>query len=164
MSTDIQIATFASGCFWGTEYMFLKQFSPEEGKGIVRSSVGFADTTAGGGDFAEAVRIEFEPKLVSYAELVEFFYRSHDPTTRDAQGADKGSEYRSAIFTHSEQQAQIAKRVTAEIQEKYFSPKGKTIVTQIDALGKWQAAQEGHQKYLFRNPNGYHCRTHVLHW
>ncbi|KAJ7737102.1 peptide methionine sulfoxide reductase [Mycena metata] len=154
----------ASRCFWGSEYMFLKQFSPEEGKGIVRSSVGFAATVSGGSDFAEAVRIEFLPELISYAGLVEFFYRSHDPTTLDAQGADIGSEYRSAIFTHSEEQLEIAKRVTAEIQAKHFTPKGKTIVTQIDALGKWQAAQENHQKYLFKHPQGYHCRTHVLHW
>ncbi|KAJ7025521.1 hypothetical protein C8F04DRAFT_1269138 [Mycena alexandri] len=151
-------------CFWGTEYMFLKQFSPEEGKGIVRSSVGFAVTAPGGSDFAEAVRIEFVPELISYAGLVEFFYRSHDPTTLDAQGADIGSEYRSAIFTHSEEQLEIAKRVTTKIQAKHFSPKRKTIVTQIDALGKWQAAQEDHQKYLFKHPQGYHCKTHVLHW
>lgn len=74
------------------------------------------------------------------------------------------SEYRSAIFTHSPSQAEIARKVTEEVDAKHFAPKGKKIVTAIDEAGTWYDAETYHQKYLDNNPNGYHCSTHRLHW
>lgn len=74
------------------------------------------------------------------------------------------SEYRSAIFTHSPEQQAIAKRVTEEVQAKYFTPKGKKIVTEILEAKQWWDAEDYHQLYLFKNPNGYQCPTHRLHW
>lgn len=74
------------------------------------------------------------------------------------------SEYRSAIFTHSPSQLEIATKVKNEVSEKYFAPKGKEIVTAIETAGTWYDAETYHQKYLDNNPNGYHCSTHVLHW
>ncbi|KAG6815095.1 hypothetical protein H0H93_010993 [Arthromyces matolae] len=175
-NAQAQIATFASGCFWGTEHIFLKHFPPSENKGILKTSVGYTggkedasnpsykQVCTGTTDHAEAVKIEFNPEIVSYAELVEFFYRTHDPTTVNSQGPDQGTQYRSVIFTHDADQETIAKRITEEVQAKHFTPKGQKIVTEIISAGKWWDAEEYHQLYLFRNPNGYQCPTHRLHW
>ncbi|KAJ7644952.1 peptide methionine sulfoxide reductase [Roridomyces roridus] len=173
-----EVATFASGCFWGTQHIFLKHFppTPEPGKGILRTSVGYTggnpllknpsyrSVCSGTTDHAEAVRIEFDPTVVSYAQLVEFFYRSHDPTTQNRQGADTGTQSRSAIFTNSEEQQQIAQRVTEEVQAKHFTPKNRKIVTEITPAGEWWDAETYHQLYLFKNPSGYQCPTHRLWW
>ncbi|KAF9529934.1 peptide methionine sulfoxide reductase [Crepidotus variabilis] len=169
-----EIATFAAGCFWGVEHIFLKHYPPAQNKGILSTRVGYtggeaADPTyrvvcGGTTNHAEALRIEFDPAKVTYAELVEFFYRTHDPTTVNRQGGDTGSQYRSAIFTHSEDQMSAAERVTEEVQAKHFTPKGQKIVTEIVSAGKWWDAEDYHQHYLFQNPDGYQCPTHKLHW
>ncbi|KAK0189732.1 peptide methionine sulfoxide reductase [Armillaria mellea] len=176
MSAATEIATFASGCFWGVEHIFLKHYPPAEGKGIIKTTVGYTGgkgssqnpgyraVCSGETGHAEAVKIEFDPAIVKYDELVEFFYRTHDPTTVNRQGADTGTQYRSAIFTNSPEQEVIAKRVTEEVQAKHFTPKGKTIVTEILEAGPWWDAEEYHQLYLFKNPSGYQCPTHRLHW
>ncbi|TDL27107.1 peptide methionine sulfoxide reductase [Rickenella mellea] len=175
-SSQTDIATFASGCFWGTEHIFLKHFPISQGKGIIKTSVGYTggkdvasdpsyrDVCSGSTGHAEACRIEFDPAILKYEELVEFFYRSHDPTTVNRQGMDTGTQYRSAIFTNSDEQTAIAQRVTNEIQQKYFDLKGKKIVTTIERAGPWYDAEDYHQEYLFKNPNGYQCSTHRLHW
>ena len=185
-----EIATFASGCFWGTEHIFLKHVKP-----LLSTRVGYTggkpdvenpsyrDVCTGATDHAEAVRIEFDPSQIQYADLVEFFYRSHDPTSVNRQGGDVGtrtsaitlclnesltsseySEYRSEIFTHSPEQFEIAKRVTEEVQARHFTPKGEKIVTKITPAGQWWDAEEYHQLYLDKNPTGYQCPTHRLHW
>lgn len=115
--------------------------------------------------------------------MPEFFYRTHDPTTVNKQGHDRGTrertpshfllcdfnpesvpEYRSAIFYNSPAQKDIAERVTEEVQQKHFDPHGTKIVTEIAEAGKWIDAEEYHQLYLFKNPTGYQCATHKLHW
>ena len=190
-----EIATFASGCFWGTEHIFLKHFNGPsvQPKPLLSTRVGYTggkaeaenpsyrDVCSGATDHAEAVRIEFDPSLVQYEDLVEFFYRSHDPTSVNRQGGDVGtrtsslflqlfvvlsprSEYRSEIFTHSPEQVEIAKRVTEEVQAKHFTPKGEKIATKITPAGQWWDAEEYHQLYLDKNPTGYQCPTHRLHW
>ncbi|SJL08354.1 related to Probable peptide methionine sulfoxide reductase [Armillaria ostoyae] len=176
MGAATEIATFASGCFWGVEHIFLKHYPPAQGKGILKTTVGYTGgkeasqnpgyraVCSGETGHAEAVKIEFDPAIVKYDELVEFFYRTHDPTTANRQGADTGTQYRSAIFTNSPEQEVIAKRVTEEVQTKHFTPKGKTIVTEILEAGPWWDAEEYHQLYLFKNPSGYQCPTHRLHW
>ncbi|KAF8841627.1 PMSR-domain-containing protein [Paxillus ammoniavirescens] len=171
-----EIATFAAGCFWGVEHIFLKHYPPSQNKGILKTAVGYTggkdssvgpsyqEVCSGTTNHAEALRIEFDPSVVSYDELVEFFYRTHDPTTVNKQGADTGTQYRSAIFTHSPEQTTVAKRVTEEVQAKHFTPKGKEIVTEILEAGPWYDAELYHQLYLFKNPDGYQCPTHRLHW
>ena len=145
----------------------------------------YQDVCSGETGHAEAVQIEFDPQIVKYEELVgkyidlygvfwliliicsaiqEFFYRTHDPTTKDRQGNDVGTNYRSAIFTHSDEQAQIAKAVTSDIQAKHFDTKGLKIVTTIEPFKEWFPAEDYHQEYLLKNPSGYHCATHILHW
>jgi len=172
--SQTEIAIFGGGCFWGVENIFLKYFPPEK-KGILSTVVGFSGGSplatnsvyklvSGMANRAEAIKIEFDPSVVSYEQLVEFFYRMHDPTMVNRQGADIGSEYRSVIFTTSEAQAATAMRVTEEVQAKHFTPKGKKISTDILTAGQWWSAGEYHQKYLLKNPRGYHCVTHKLHW
>jgi peptide-methionine (S)-S-oxide reductase len=94
----------------------------------------------------------------------EFFYRTHDPTTLNRQGSDAGTQYRSAIFTHSEEQEKTAHAVTAVVQKKYFDPVGAKIVTSIEPAKEWHPAEDYHQEYLFKHPTGYQCPTHRLHW
>ncbi|KAJ7253448.1 peptide methionine sulfoxide reductase [Mycena rebaudengoi] len=177
-SNQTEVAIFASGCFWGTEHIFLKHFPPHPapGKGILSTSVGYTggsplatnpdyrNVSRGTTNHAEAVRIEFDPTVVAYADLVKFFYRSHDPTTVNRQGGDVGTQYRSAIFTTTAEQATTAQRVTAEVQASHFTPKGTKIATEIQPAGPWWNAEDYHQLYLFKNPGGYQCPTHRLHW
>ncbi|KAJ7136400.1 peptide methionine sulfoxide reductase [Mycena crocata] len=169
-----EIVIFASGCFWGTEHIFVKHFPPA--KGVLKTTVGYTGGSedsknpdyrtvcSGATEHAEAVRIEFDPALVSYADLVEFFFRTHDATTVNRQGGDVGTQYRSAIFTTTEEQAATAQRVTEEVQAKHFTPKNTKIATQIHVAGPWWDAETYHQLYLFKNPDGYQCPTHRLHW
>ncbi|KAI5481589.1 peptide-methionine (S)-S-oxide reductase [Pseudohyphozyma bogoriensis] len=162
-------AVFANGCFWGTEHMFRKAFV---GSGLIDAKVGYIGGVAenptykqvctGATEHAEAVLLTFDPSKVSYAELVEFHYRMHDPTSVNRQGPDVGTQYRSAIFTNSDEQAEIAKQVTKEVNEKYLV--GKTIATQIQPAGQWWNAEDYHQEYLHNNPSGYECPSHRLYW
>ncbi|KAN0066572.1 hypothetical protein ACQY0O_000666 [Thecaphora frezii] len=176
MSSAVEYATVASGCFWGTEHIYRKHYG--DGKGLIDAKVGFIgglessknptyeEVCTGRTGHAEATQIRFDPSKVSYAELIEFFYRTHDPTQLNRQGNDRGTQYRSAIFAHDDQQLAIAKQVTEEVQKKHFDPKGSKIVTQLEVRNKddFFPADDYHQKYLINNPNGYHCATHVLHW
>ncbi|KAK8853471.1 peptide-methionine (S)-S-oxide reductase [Kwoniella newhampshirensis] len=165
----VEHATFASGCFWGTEHLFSKhfgnlpQFSAISGyTGGHADNPSYRQVCTGSTGHAEAVKLTYQKGSVAYAELVEFFYRTHDPTTVDRQGPDRGSQYRSAIFYHSPEQEEIAKKVTAEVQEKYL--KGRPIVTQIAPAGKWYPGEDYHQEYLDNNPGGYECPTHRFYW
>ena len=111
---------------------------------------------------------------MSYEELVEFFYRTHDPTQQDGQGPDIGSQYRSALFPHTLEQEAIARKVTEEVQKKHFDPQGTRIVTAIQRVPAGDlyvlftytsfVAEQYHQEYLLNNPSGYHCPTHRLWW
>ena len=103
------------------------------------------------------MRITYPTGSVGYGELVEYFYRTHDPTTVDRQGPDRGSQYRSAIFYHSPEQAEVAKQVTAEAQEKYL--KGSKIVTEIEEAGKWWPAEDYHQQYREYNFDFMHAQS-----
>ncbi|KAF9392566.1 Peptide-methionine (S)-S-oxide reductase [Podila verticillata] len=170
-SAAFEQATFAAGCFWGVEKAFQK-FYKNQGV-IVRTTVGYTggidpfptyrSVCKGQTQHAEALQIVYTPTdKIKYADLVEFFYRMHDPTTLNSQGPDRGTQYRSAIFTHSPEQEQTAREVTAKIQQLHF--KGKKIVTQIVPAGDWFDAEDYHQKYLVKNPHGYECPSHFLRW
>ena len=102
---------------------------------------------------AEAIQVKFDPARVSYEELLKFFFRMHDPTTIDRQGGDVGSQYRSAIFFHSETQRQTAQRMKLIAGEKW----GKPAVTQIVEAKPFYPAEDYHQDYLEKNPGGYTC-------
>jgi peptide-methionine (S)-S-oxide reductase len=147
--TDIQKATFGAGCFWHVEDVFSKV------KGVVSTSVGFMGGTtkyptyrevcAENTGHAEVVHLEFDPKIVSYGKLLEIFWKIHDPTTRNRQGPDVGSQYRSVIFFHDKEQEQTALESKGKL-EKSGTHKGK-IVTEIKPAGEFYRAEDYHQRY-----------------
>lgn len=156
--------------------MLLKHYPVDQHKGVLATVVGYTggkadaahptyrEVCSSATDHAEAVNITFDPSIVTYDELVEFFYRAHDPTTVNSQGHNVGTQYRSVIYYHSPEQEEIAKRVTAEVQKAHFDPSDKKIVTEILPAGPWWDAEEYHQEYLIKNPEGKKCPTHRLHW
>lgn len=103
---------------------------------------------------AEALQVVFDPKQVSYQTLIEYFYKMHDPTTKNSQGPDRGSQYRSGIFYHDEEQKKIAEEVTKKVNDQWW--KGG-VVTEILPAGQWWDAETYHQLYLDNNPGGYEC-------
>jgi peptide methionine sulfoxide reductase msrA/msrB len=145
-----ETATFAAGCFWGVEDQFRRR------PGVLSTVVGYTGGTADCPTYrrvctdktghAEAVQIAFDPSRVSYEELVRFFFSLHDPTQLNRQGPDVGTQYRSAIFSHSPQQAETARRITTEVEKsgRYAKP----IVTQIVPASTFYPAEEYHQRYL----------------
>lgn len=142
-------ATFAAGCFWGVEEKFRKL------DGIVSTRAGFTggnkenpsyeDVCSDSTGHAEAVEITFDPKKISYTELLETFWNSHNPTTQDRQGFDIGSQYRSAIFFHDEEQQKLATESKNELEKtnRFENP----IVTEIIPASKFWSAEEYHQQY-----------------
>ena len=161
-SQNVKKAAFAAGCFWGVEKIFMKV------PGVVSTAVGYM----GGGTsnptyrqvctestgHAETVEIAYDPGKVSYEELLATFWEWHDPTTPNRQGPDVGSQYRSVIFYYDKDQLGAAIR-SKEILEK-SKIFGMPVVTQIVPAGEFWLAEEYHQKYLVKNPNGY-C-SHIL--
>ncbi len=146
----METATFAAGCFWGVEEMFLRT------PGVVSTRVGYTGGSAkdvtyemvctGTTGHAEAVEITFDPEKVSYNDLLKVFFENHDPTTRNRQGPDIGDQYRSVIFCHSPQQETAAKSFVSILQEaKKFK---REIVTQIVPAMTFYPAEDYHQQYL----------------
>eukprot|EP01027_Heterolobosea_sp_BB2_P023725 GEZU01035700.1.p2 GENE.GEZU01035700.1~~GEZU01035700.1.p2 ORF type:complete len:164 (+),score=37.23 GEZU01035700.1:50-541(+) len=162
--SNIQKATFGAGCFWGVEKFFKKQFA----HGLISTVVGYAgghkpnptyrEVCTGTTGHAEALQMQYDANKIKYADLVEFFFRMHDPTTKNRQGNDVGTQYRSVIFYHNLEQKQIAEEVKAKVQDRYPDP----IVTEIVQFTNWYDAEDYHQNYLEKNPNGY-C-NHRLRW
>ncbi|CCH46826.1 hypothetical protein BN7_6425 [Wickerhamomyces ciferrii] len=107
---------------------------------------------------AEVLQISYDPSTVSLKELLGFFYKTHDPTTLNSQGPDQGTQYRSAIFTHDDEDLKIAKQVTEEYQPKW----GNAIVTKVEPIKNFYDAEDYHQLYLHNNPSGYECPTHFV--
>jgi peptide methionine sulfoxide reductase msrA/msrB len=153
-------AQLAGGCFWGMQDLLRRI------PGVVTTEVGYAggttenptyaDVKTGRTGHAEAIKIVFDPSVLSYEELLErWFFRIHDPTTVDRQGNDRGSQYRSAILFSSPTQEAVARRVIARVQESGVW--GKPIVTEVTAAGPFTRAEEYHQDYLERYPDGYTC-------
>ena len=155
-----ETATLAGGCFWCIEEIFRQQ------PGVVKVISGYTGGTvkdptyaqmcAGDTGHAEALRIEFDPQKTSYENLLAVFWKAHDPTTLNRQGADVGTQYRSAIFTHSEAQAAAARAsLEAENKSGHFS---KPIVTEITPAGPFYPAEDYHQLYYQNNKNAPYCR------
>lgn len=158
-SRNVAIATLAGGCFWGVEELFRTL------KGVQSTRVGYTGGTTlqptydqvktGKTGHAEAIEITFDPGQITYAEVLHYFFRLHDPTTKNRQGNDIGSQYRSAIFYHDAEQERIAAEVMAEVS-KSGRWKQPLVTEVVQATSFWDAESE-HQKYLQRNPNGYTC-------
>ena len=154
-----EIALLAGGCYWGMEDLFRNL------PGVLDTEVGFSggrtenpryeDLRSGTTGHAETLRVEYDPSKITYADLLDRFFRIHDPTTEHRQGNDVGSQYRSAIFYASPEQEQTARRVIAEWNES--GRWGRPIVTEVVEAGEFYPAKESHQDYLVKNPNGYTC-------
>ena len=144
----MEIAILALGCFWGPEVKFSKL------DGVLKTEVGYCggntiktnykEVCTGSTNHAEVVKLEFDPKSISYEKIIKFFYEIHDPTTLNSQGPDFGTQYRSEIFYLNDQQKQIAEKITDEKNIKFS---GK-IVTKISLVKNYCPAEEYHQKYL----------------
>jgi len=155
-AASIETATLAAGCFWGTEEFFRKV------SGVVETRVGYTggsgpvsyeDVSSGSTGNAESVELEFDPAQISYRELLVLFFKIHDPTTPNRQGNDVGTQYRSAIFTHSAEQQKTAEQLEAAIDKSgaWNAP----LTTEISPAKAFYLAEEYHQKYLVKNPGGY---------
>jgi len=144
----LELATFAAGCFWSVELIFQRE--PGVDDTIVGYTGGQVDhptyeqVCSGKTGHAESVQITYDPKVVSYDRLLDIFFHKHDPTTKDRQGGDRGTQYRSAIFYHTPQQQAAALKKKDEIQKSYKSP----LVTEIVPAVKFWRAEEYHQRYL----------------
>ena len=154
-----EVATLAGGCFWGAEQLL------RELPGVIQTQVGYTggflknptyeDVKTGTTAHAESVEVIFDPAKVTYAAILQYFFRLHDPTTLNQQGNDKGTQYRSVIFYHSDAQKKIAEQVKAEVNKS--GKWKKLIVTEIVPATEFYSAEDYHQDYLQKNPGGYTC-------
>jgi methionine-S-sulfoxide reductase len=154
-----EVATLAGGCFWGVEELFRKM------PGVIETQVGYTGGSVanptyevvktGRSGHAESIEITFDPSKVSYEHILEYFFKLHDPTTANRQGNDIGTQYRSAIFYHDEEQKKVAEAVKAKV-EKSGAWK-RPITTEIFPASKFYSAEDYHQDYLQKHPGGYTC-------
>jgi peptide-methionine (S)-S-oxide reductase len=163
MNTKLQTATLAGGCFWCLEAVF------DEVKGVKSVESGYAGghvenpsykaVCTGMTGHAEVVRVTFDPDVVSYRDLLNVFFGIHDPTTLNRQGADVGTQYRSAIFYHDEEQKKIAEEVIKELEgQKIWD---RPIVTTLEKMDKFYMAEDYHQEYFANNPYQPYCMAVV---
>lgn len=163
MNTNLQTATLAGGCFWCLEAVY------DEIKGVHSVESGYAgghvdnptyqEVCSGTTGHAEVVQVHFDPNIVSYRNLLNVFFAIHDPTTLNRQGADVGTQYRSAIFYHDEEQKRIAEELIQELNAQKIWD--RPIVTQVEKLEKFYIAEEYHQEYYARNPYQPYCMAVV---
>src|SRR4051794_1805158 len=162
MTATTERAILAGGCFWGMQQLIRRL------PGVASTRVGYSGgnvknaTYSNHGTHAEAIEITFDPSQTSLRDLLEFFFQIHDPTTRNRQGNDRGTSYRSAIFYTSEEQRRVAKDTIADVEASGLWP-GK-VVTELSPAGDFWEAEPEHQDYLERYPNGYTCHFVRPHW
>ena len=160
MNKNLQIATFAGGCFWCTEAVFLKLEGVEK---VVSGYTGgniknpaYREICTGRTGHAEAIQITFNDNKISFSELLEVFFATHDPTTLNRQGNDVGTQYRSAIFCSDENQKNTAEEFLRLLEKETIFK--DTIVTEITALGIFYMAEEDHQNYYNLNKEQPYCQ------
>jgi len=161
---DLSLATFGGGCFWCIEAVFNRV------RGVHSATSGFAgghvknpsyrEVTTGNTGHAEVVQVAFDPAEISYLQLLEVFFRVHDPTTLNRQGADVGTQYRSAIFYHDADQRETAEKVKSRLEEEKIW--NDPIVTEITPLEAFYKAEEHHQNYFEKNPNQGYCQMVIM--
>jgi peptide-methionine (S)-S-oxide reductase len=161
---DTQVATFGNGCFWCTEAVF------QQLKGVHSAEPGYTGGTVknptyeqvcrGDTGHAEVLRITYDPKVITYADLLEVFWKTHDPTTLNRQGADVGTQYRSAIFYHSKEQKEQAEHYKRQLDES--GAFAQPIVTQIVPAETFYPAEEYHKDYFVTNPRQGYCQLVIV--
>ncbi len=161
ISKSLEVATLAGGCFWCTEAIF------DQLHGVVRVESGYSGGTVPNPSYgdvctrdtghAESIQITFDPSIVSYADLLRIFLTTHDPTTLNQQGADVGTQYRSAVFYHNPEQERVARQVIQEFdQSKVWK---KPIVTEVVPYKEFYKAEDYHQEYYAKNSRQPYCRV-----
>jgi peptide-methionine (S)-S-oxide reductase len=163
MNTNLQTATLAGGCFWCLEAVY------DEIKGVHSVESGYAGGAMdiptyravcnGDTGHAEVVQVHFDPNVVSYRDLLNVFFAIHDPTTMNRQGADVGSQYRSAIFYHDDEQKKVAEELIKDLNAQQIWD--RPIVTEVTKLDKFHMAEDYHQEYFARNPYQPYCQAVV---
>jgi len=163
MNTDLQTATLAGGCFWCLEAVY------DEIKGVQSVESGYTggkkdnptypEVSTGMTGHSEVVQIHFDPNVVSYRDLLNVFFAIHDPTTLNRQGADIGTQYRSAIFYHDDEQKATAERLIHELNDQHVW--ARSIVTEVARFDKFFIAEDYHQEYFTNNPNQPYCMAVV---
>ncbi|MEX0928511.1 MAG: peptide-methionine (S)-S-oxide reductase MsrA [Balneolales bacterium] len=160
MDDSMEQATFGAGCFWCVEAVFLRL------KGVESAVSGFAGGTvknptynqvvSGNTGHAEVVQVSYDPSVIGYEQLLNVFWRTHDPTTLNRQGADVGTQYRSAVFYHNEEQRRLAEHYKVKLDEAgvYNRP----LVTEITPLDEFYEAEPYHQNYFANNPEQAYCQ------
>jgi peptide-methionine (S)-S-oxide reductase len=163
-SALLETATFGGGCFWCTEAVFQRVqgvhtvVSGYSGGKI--SNPTYREVTSGMTGHAEVIQIRFNPEEVSYLQLLEIFFKTHDPTTLNRQGADVGTQYRSAIFFHDPQQKELAEKIKEALdKEKIWDD---PIVTEITEFKAFYKAEDYHQNYFANNPNQAYCQFVIV--
>lgn len=158
---EYQLATFGNGCFWCTEAVFVRL------KGVISAVPGYSgghtenptyrEVCSGETGHAESVQVKYDPSGISYVNLLKVFWKTHDPTTRNRQGRDIGSQYRSVIFYHNSQQKKLAEdyREMLEAAKIWSRP----IVTELVPFSRFWLAEEYHHDYFARNPSNGYCRA-----
>lgn len=155
-------AVLAGGCFWGMQDLIRKL------PGVISTRVGYTGgdvkyaTYRNHGTHAEGIEINFDPEVISYRKILEFFFQIHDPTTPNRQGNDRGSSYRSAIYYTDEAQKQTAINTIADVEASGLWP-GR-VVTEVEPVGDFWEAEPEHQDYLLMNPGGYTCHYPRPNW
>ena len=158
-NSDANIIIFGMGCFWGVEKLFWST------NGVVMTAVGYSGGTKELPDYKtvctgltghnEVVLLEFDPNIISINELLKMFWESHDPTQGMRQGNDIGTQYRSGIYTFKDQDLILAQRTKLNYENKLLNSRYGKITTEIKKASKFYFAEEYHQQYLAKNPNGY---------
>lgn len=162
MTTNTERAVLAGGCFWGVQELLRHK------DGVISTRVGYSGgdvpnaTYRNHGTHAEAVEIIFDPSRISYRDILEFFFQIHDPSTKNRQGNDIGTSYRSAIYYTSPEQKAVAEETIKDVDASGIWP-GK-VVTEVQPVGPFWEAEREHQDYLQRIPNGYTCHFPRPNW
>ncbi len=163
-SDKMKTATFGAGCFWCVEAVFQRL------DGVVKIEPGYSngetpnptykDVCSGLTGHAEVCRIGYDPSKITYAELLEVFWKTHDPTTLNQQGGDRGTQYRSAVFYHDDEQKQLAEKYKKRLNESDVF--GAPVVTEITKAEKFFVAEDYHKNYFNDNPNQGYCRAVII--
>ncbi len=160
-SKDLEVATLAAGCFWCTEAAFsiikgIERIEPGYTGGTVPNP-SYEEVSTGTTGHAEAAQIFFDPKIISFHEILEIFFTMHDPTSLNRQGADVGTQYRSAIFYNNQHQKETAEKLIAELnQEQIWN---KPIVTAVEQLKVFYNAETYHKDYYKKHPKAPYCQA-----
>jgi peptide-methionine (S)-S-oxide reductase len=159
----METATFANGCFWCTEAIFRRingVNSVVSGySGGKSENPTYEDVCKGNTGHAESIQVTFDPNVISFADLVDIFFKTHDPTTLNRQGNDEGTQYRSAIFYHDEKQMVIAKEYIEKLEKQNVYP--DPIVTEVTKYTKFYPAESYHQDFYSENRNHPYCRIMI---